>query len=1045
MDLNIKQIENRGQVVHPETHIDAIVGNNGRGVDDIPINNSDNLVRSGGVAKELNKINQGIANDISYKEIFSNPSSPEGSIDIEGVLTSNKKYVLQFNLSSDKKLDITLRSAAGSAAPIEQILTLNKSFKQGDNAVVFVYEAGTYLRIGDSGSWSSITNIKIYNDLSVFKSETKESFDALEQRTRKIVNNETQTNFDSSFDVVSSSEETLLHIDDNEVDAKNLKSNGIVVATVSDIETIEDEIEATAKKTNSISASQTKESEKSVSVINDDGCPTITVKDKEVDVIGKLQIGRGINSFIEGHKTSDDDSEVVIGNSYEDPTIVVKDKSTTLFGDLTLGKSAKVKNAEVLERDKDISVVDNDTEIFGISDSQVRFKEGINYNGDKVTTDYVMAKCLETTRKDMVNMIKPMFSLRTKETYDDVTLNLTSNLGGKVILNLHNNANVQGHYNANRNVCLPNANSDFSDIRITDGSGNILPYKVIYKGPYNFEDGSLIQALEKRTFVIKGNDDKLYAAGLVSEDGGYNWSNSIFSDLVNPCVCCKTSQGTILAGAEGKIYRSEYPYTSKTMVLDANQSPGYSGTTILPLSMDCSEDTIIYGHYQATRDIIIEKSEDDGLTWSICYRDNTGKYQHVHSIRYNSYNQKFYAGIDGGGGVLVTADDGDNWIDLRDLHPELPQATDTGLAYYTEDYRILCGETAIVGGSTLIKTYDDETFKPVLNVGTSLYTIKELGGLLIGGRLSSGTERGAQIMCSDDDCETWKTMYMQAPFYSGGASDGYRNISKVDNKIYVCSQGGFTPLIITKEGNHAQILVDVPAGVSYLHIESGYAATLIDNLYNESPINGDIFYASLNCENIAKVGELILNPVIKHSVEGGKRFGEIYPFVVKPEDRRCAAFITNDYLLNDVPLNLTGRNFHFGFWARYDFDCTKFVLLKSDEIELSIILNKSNRNVGLKCNDQIYYFLATYFTDVFKRADFNIDAEGYIQYYENGIAYDRISSFKFPQLTANKLYSMFKNEDFDRNPFYIQHFEIGSGNLAASDYKNYIYNQIKNN
>ena len=169
MDLNIKQIENRGRVVHPETHIDAIVGNNGSGVDDIPINNSDNLVRSSGVAKELNKINQGIASDISYKEIFSNPSSPEGSINIEGVLTLNKKYVLRFNLSSDKKLDITLRSTFGSDAPIEQIITLNKSFKQGDNAVVFVYEAGTYLRIGQSLSWPSITNIKIYNDLSVLK------------------------------------------------------------------------------------------------------------------------------------------------------------------------------------------------------------------------------------------------------------------------------------------------------------------------------------------------------------------------------------------------------------------------------------------------------------------------------------------------------------------------------------------------------------------------------------------------------------------------------------------------------------------------------------------------------------------------------------------------------------------------------------------------------------------------------------------------------------------------------------------------------------
>lgn len=53
MSTEIRQLTKNGKVFYPQTHIDAIVGNDGRGVDDEPIVGSGNLVRSGGVAKLL--------------------------------------------------------------------------------------------------------------------------------------------------------------------------------------------------------------------------------------------------------------------------------------------------------------------------------------------------------------------------------------------------------------------------------------------------------------------------------------------------------------------------------------------------------------------------------------------------------------------------------------------------------------------------------------------------------------------------------------------------------------------------------------------------------------------------------------------------------------------------------------------------------------------------------------------------------------------------------------------------------------------------------
>lgn len=50
MSKEIRQLTKDGEVFYPLTHIDALVGNNGSGIDEEPVDSSKNLVRSGGVA-----------------------------------------------------------------------------------------------------------------------------------------------------------------------------------------------------------------------------------------------------------------------------------------------------------------------------------------------------------------------------------------------------------------------------------------------------------------------------------------------------------------------------------------------------------------------------------------------------------------------------------------------------------------------------------------------------------------------------------------------------------------------------------------------------------------------------------------------------------------------------------------------------------------------------------------------------------------------------------------------------------------------------------
>lgn len=127
---------------------------------------------------ELNQLETKVTELASYKQVFSKAESPATSVYIgPTLLTATKQYYLSFQLSSSRTFAITLRSASGSSGPITQTIAASQTWSAGKHIVPFIYgsNTSTYLRVGESGDWSYVTNILIYSD-------TKDAVDFLEKR-----------------------------------------------------------------------------------------------------------------------------------------------------------------------------------------------------------------------------------------------------------------------------------------------------------------------------------------------------------------------------------------------------------------------------------------------------------------------------------------------------------------------------------------------------------------------------------------------------------------------------------------------------------------------------------------------------------------------------------------------------------------------------------------------------------------------------------------------------------------------------------------------
>lgn len=564
---------------------------------------------------------------------------------------------------------------------------------------------------------------------------------------------------------------------------------------------------------------------------------------------------------------------------------------------------------------------------------------------------------------------------------DTVSLPLNGNDGGKYILHLHKRAN-DGFSTVN-DVFLPNARNNFGDVRVSV-NGKSLPYSVVYSGnidilpdPRLVINGVVYTNSHGQSFSVVGRK-------VNSTTDGKTWGIIAELSAIDASVVSFVGADDALffASADGKLYKSSYPYTTYAMAIDLSERTGNVVTPLSHSMVQLPSGEYFYATYQAEFDTYIFKSVDGGVTWTECLHNTT--YQHCHNLQIDTHTNPvaIYAGMDGGGGIFKSTDKGTSWTDLRAQNPSMPQASDYGAIYCGPGFRLIGGETSIVGGASIIKTTDDSTFRVVLANGKAVYFVRELGGKLYAVSISSGDFRDTQLLVSEDDGETWNVIYSTSFHNTSGASDGFRALSKVGDELWAYSQNIGDSVRILSGGNnyYAEIIVEVPEGISELTIETGYACPNIKQLYNDDdgvadvsiPLNEGTDFTMVSIGGVKRYAKTSLN-----YLETGAHLGNYYPFVVAPKFKYSG--ILESGISFPAEVNLSG-NLHIGIWLMNSMD---FDVVLLQDVNMSQRLRLIGHQLWSKdslLNTDLFPIVA----GTLVRLDLNISADGTVTTYVNG-------------------------------------------------------------
>lgn len=522
-------------------------------------------------------------------------------------------------------------------------------------------------------------------------------------------------------------------------------------------------------------------------------------------------------------------------------------------------------------------------------------KSEININAYKDVGDYQRIVDGEAETSLIDSMMTALSYVERRSSHTTKTININTVGGHREILRLHKRQGTD--YQAlETDVFLPDAADDFSDVRITDQNGNALPYDVLYSGDIDvIPDQNLPINPSGKIFQNSNGDWITYksSSGISkSSDYGKTWQKIGSLPTKSSIVCFVTSDDVIFFFHEGVLRRSAPPYTSYETVLNFSDR---TNPYILSTNMvEYSTGVLFVAAYQTAWNIEIYKSVDNGLTWTMSYSDPSGKYHHVHAMYIDRTQtpNAIYAGCNGGGGVLKSVDGGATWVDLRELHPSMPRSTDYGVIYADSDYRFLGGETAIVGGNSILRTSDDANFEKILHIGNSVYSIAKNGNKLYGGLVCSGAYRQGGIIMSEDGGATWQNIYTTYHYQSDSASDGGRYVDVLDGQVVVGMQDaeGIRPSVrVYPSGHYAEILVDIPIGTTSIIVSDGYACGKRAKMYNDYSLGLPEMVSFNFNENTDVVKESISGKVYGGQytfVDGGRHIGNTYPYIHKPSDAK---------------------------------------------------------------------------------------------------------------------------------------------------------------
>lgn len=710
---------------------------------------------------------------------------------------------------------------------------------------------------------------------------------------------------------------------------------------------------------------------------------------------------------------------------------------------------------------------DGITKLLSLDEMAELAREGGGDNPEshyKVQMNKLYADSIIQENTVLNNTLETLCNRRNGYPQSRQVITLKKNEKQKLILHLHKREN-DGYDTAN-DVYLPNAQNDFSDVRITTDAGETLKYQTVYSGNIDVISDSRLGNSD--VSFLSDDSGNLYVernySVYKSTDAGKSWSkiSGITESVENVTYVC--GDGALFFGnGTGKLFKSVPPYTTSKVVIDTSEAGTYTGLSLRPFQfVKLPTGEMLLGSYQSEFAPRIWKSTNNGETWTKVYEVIGGMYQHVHRMYVDTYQNPIaiYAGLDRGWGyeeydeetdsyyhtsgcVLKSTDGGSTWVNLYEDQKGKPQAVDHGVIYADESgYRLLGGETCIVGGHSIIRTTDDIRFNSVLCTDHSVYGAEKLNGYLFACGCGSYGGTSATLYISDDDGITWKQIYSEEPNADNtAASAGIKTFIKGVFAGTDCEQliahNNCTSLyrpskrIFAGGDNwYAEIIVDVPNGTNFIIVESGYMCPNISVINNDIENVGDAIFVMDFNENGKYIKEKVSGEIYKGNhvfTDGGKHLGYIYPDVKSATDMNAIKFSSPIFDTGITrKLNLNASNgLTISFWVMHSVntlieiisDGSKYLKLKP------MAISSFMGNVGQ---------MQTTEGGRFVKADIVVDTPNKcIKVFKNGICTGTITAqdhvdYIVSLLTGEKNFVLLKRLQ-DDDVAAIQHFEIRHG------------------
>ena len=304
-----------------------------------------------------------------------------------------------------------------------------------------------------------------------------------------------------------------------------------------------------------------------------------------------------------------------------------------------------------------------------------------------------------------------------------------------------------------------NSRKDFTDIRFTDPSGNLLDAYKVSNGNYEFiyDDNIRQQIIGMPNGDIFGSNVSETSGVWLSDDNMATWTQIRSTGVVMGI----NANDDLFIANNGIIYKrtssSGYVNESAVLSLESGVSWRYQSW---------AKDDIGYlyaGAYQTEFNMRLYRSTDGGDNWDIVLSDAA---QHVHSIVLDKSTtpNRIFVNIDGAQWesngtepkTMFSLNRGVTWQQMTFFDGINP---DFGVLYAKGNVLLGSGEGDIKGYPSIYKTTDfGATWRIVMNASVNMPIMTEFKGALYAMNFARGANTYPTIYRSDDEGDNWTTI-----------------------------------------------------------------------------------------------------------------------------------------------------------------------------------------------------------------------------------------------------------------------------------------------